>query len=127
VSLESFAARRRRITGEYVSGIVSAPMIHRAPVKIAMRPSTQRQPSVSPRKPPMIGPAFCEFLMSLKERAIELGLPIVGPRKGAAAKILIARPRCSAGNMSAITPPTKKSQPFHTFPEGSMSRETNQH
>lgn len=28
----------------------------RAPVKIAMRPSTQRQPSVSPRNPPTIGP-----------------------------------------------------------------------
>lgn len=32
-------------------------------------------------------------------------LPMTGPRKGAAAKILIANPRSEAGNISAITPP----------------------
>ena len=31
--------------------------------------------------------------------------PITGPRNGAAAKRLIARPLCDAGNISAITPP----------------------
>jgi hypothetical protein len=31
--------------------------------------------------------------------------PITGPRKGAAAKKLIASPRSEAGNMSAMTPP----------------------
>ncbi len=55
-------------------------------MKIAMRPSTQRQPSVFPRKPPTIGPS-------------------VGPMNGAAAKADMARPRCEAGNMSAMIPP----------------------
>lgn len=31
--------------------------------------------------------------------------PIVGPKKGAAANMLIASPRSLAGNISAITPP----------------------
>ena len=68
------AARFRRRTGGYVSGMVTAPRIHRAPVKIAIKPSTHRQPSVSPRNPPAIGPK-------------------VGPMKGAAAKTDMARPR----------------------------------
>lgn len=55
-------------------------MIHSTPVKIAIRPSTQRHPSVSPKNPPTIGPR-------------------VGPRKGAAAKILIASPRWRASNL----------------------------
>jgi len=35
----------------------------------------------------------------------ELHSPMVGPRNGAAAKTLIANPRCEAVNISAITPP----------------------
>ena len=66
--------------------MVREPIIHRTPVKIAMRPSTQRQPSVSPRKPPTIGPS-------------------VGPMNGAAANTDMARPRCEAENISAMTPP----------------------
>lgn len=61
-------------------------MIQTAPVKMAMRPSTHRQPFVSPKKPPTIGPS-------------------VGPMNGAAAKTDMARPRCFAANMSAMTPP----------------------
>jgi len=63
---------------------VREPIIQRAPVKIAMRPSTHHQPSVSPRKPPTIGPS-------------------VGPINGAVAKTDMARPHCDAGNMSAMT------------------------
>ena len=74
VALERAAARLRRRTGGYVSGMVRAPRIHRAPVKIAIRPSTHRHPLVSPRNPPTIGPR-------------------VGPMKGAAAKTDMARPR----------------------------------
>jgi len=44
-----------------------APNIQRQPVKMAMIPSTQRQPIVSPAKPPTMG-------------------PMVGPKKGAEAK-----------------------------------------
>ncbi len=61
-------------------------MIQRAPVKMAIRLSTHLHPFVSPRKPPTMGPR-------------------VGPMKGAAAKTDMARPRCDAGNISAITPP----------------------
>ncbi|KAI4085888.1 MAG: hypothetical protein LQ344_008048, partial [Seirophora lacunosa] len=53
---------------------------------MAMTPSSQRHPTVSPTNPPTMGPK-------------------TGPQNGAAAKIDIARPRCDAGNMSAITPP----------------------
>ena len=74
VTLERAAARLRSRTGGYVSGMVRAPMIHSAPVKMAIKPSTHRQPLVSPRKPPTIGPR-------------------VGPMKGAAAKTDMARPR----------------------------------
>ena len=56
------------------------------PEKMAMRPSTHRQPSVIPRKPPTMG-------------------PITGPMKGATEKMLIARPRSLAENKSATTPP----------------------
>jgi hypothetical protein len=31
--------------------------------------------------------------------------PITGPRNGAAAKMLVANPRCEAENISAMTPP----------------------
>lgn len=82
----SRAARRRRRTGAYVSGRVTAPTIRRVPVKRAMRPISQRHPTVSATKPPMMGPKM-------------------GPRKGASAKTVIATPRCAAGNMSAIRPP----------------------
>ena len=58
----------------------------RAPVKIAINPSTQRQPSVSPTNPPTMGPK-------------------VGPMNGAAAKTDMASPRWDAGNISAMTPP----------------------
>src|ERR1700722_12349113 len=66
--------------------MVKEPAIHRTPVKIAMTPSTQRQPTVSPTNPPTMG-------------------PMVGPRKGALEKTLMPSPRSLAGNMSAMTPP----------------------
>lgn len=61
-------------------------MKNRKPVRIASSPSTHRQPRVMPRNPPITGPRQ-------------------GPINGAAVYMLIAIPRCAAGNMSAITPP----------------------
>ena len=55
-------------------------------MKIAMIPSSQRHPMVSPTKPPTIGPN-------------------VGPVKGAAVKSNNAGPLSDAGNRSAMTPP----------------------
>lgn len=44
VSFESFSARRRRMTGVYVSGTHRVTAIQTRPVKAAIRPSIQRQP-----------------------------------------------------------------------------------
>jgi hypothetical protein len=52
----------------------------------AMKPISHLHPALSARNPPITG-------------------PILGPRKGAAAKILIARPLSRAWKQSAITPP----------------------
>ena len=62
------------------------PRIQSVPEKAAMKPITHRQPADSPKKPPIIGPS-------------------TGPKKGATAKKLIARPRSEAANISAMTPP----------------------
>jgi hypothetical protein len=50
---------------------------------MAMTPSIQRHPIDWPTKPPTIG-------------------PITGPRNGAAAKILVAKPRWEAGNYRVL-------------------------
>ena len=61
-------------------------MSQSAPVKIASTPSTQRQTTVSPKKPPTMGPK-------------------AGPMNGATANSVIASPLSLAGNMSAMAPP----------------------
>ncbi|GMG10787.1 unnamed protein product [Aspergillus oryzae var. brunneus] len=80
-----FALWRRR-TGAYVSGTKHAIISHKTPESAARKPSTHFHPAFIPRNPPMTG-------------------PITGPMKGAAAKRHRASPRCSARNISLITPP----------------------
>lgn len=105
VFLDRASARLRRRTGAYVSGINAARTSQSMPVNIAMTPSIQRQPIVSPTKPPTVTRQSHNSKKAVEEFChVPIG-PMTGPRKGAAAKTLIARPRWEAGNMSDITPP----------------------
>ena len=61
-------------------------MIHTSPPEAARKPSTHLQPAFILRNPPMIGPR-------------------AGPKKGAAAYKLSAKPRWRAVNKSDIVPP----------------------
>ena len=82
----NMATRFRKMTGAYVSGTKSVPTIHKTPENMVRRPITQRQPSDSLRNPAIHG-------------------DVQGPKEGAKANKLIARPRSDAGKISAMTPP----------------------
>jgi len=87
VALLRRAARWRSSTGAYVSGQKAAPRSRMRPVKTVRKMNTGCQrPVPMVRKPPVMGPS-------------------AGPRKGAEAKTLIARPRWLAEKVSAMTPP----------------------
>lgn len=66
--------------GTHVSGAKRATMTVSVPEKMASIPITHLHPAASPKKPPATG-------------------PMEGPRKGAAAKSDMARPRSLALNM----------------------------
>ncbi len=53
---ERALARHRRMNGAYVSLVTSTVAIQTAPPSMAIKPRIQRQPWVSPRKPPAMGP-----------------------------------------------------------------------
>ena len=77
------------MTGAYVSGSVHLSTAM-TPAKIICTQNIQRQPTLSPTKPPMIGPR-------------------TGPPYGAAAKSAMAKPRSSLSHTSEIVPPASVS------------------
>src|ERR1700760_3518056 len=86
VIFDKRSARWRRRTGAYVSGTKIVPRHHAIALNIAINPISHLHPALSPRNPKMTGPRL-------------------GPRKGSAAKILIAKPLSRAEKQSAMTPP----------------------
>lgn len=66
VTRERASARRWRINGAYVSGVISIVIIETTPAIIAINPRGQRQPCFSARKPPARGPKMRNNLVSFK-------------------------------------------------------------
>ncbi len=99
--------------GAYVSGMANVVAMQVTPPIMAVRPSSQRQPWVSLRKPPAMGPrkeidknqqVYKGDDMPARKKDIH-HLPRAGPRNGAVTNIPVASPRSALLNMSEMTPP----------------------